>query len=207
MQQPYRSPFAPLPGTTRAPRGVFLDRWGSLLALPLAGEACSSADVQFLPGALQALFRLSKAGWRIYFVGNEPAVAEGRVDDATWAAIEAAIADRLRAAGIVVARTYVCLDHPQGKGGHRNESVYLLPNTGAFYHASHNDGIELRRSWVIGDSTLELVAGWRAGCRLAGVRSGQGLTDGTYHVDPDFVGADLAEVLDVLRRSEDALAA
>ena len=28
------SPFAPLPGMERAPRGLFLDRWGTLMALP-----------------------------------------------------------------------------------------------------------------------------------------------------------------------------
>jgi len=96
---------------------------------------------------------------------------------------------------VLVTRQYACLDHPQGKGTHQADSVYLLPNTGAFYHASHTDGIQLNKSWVIGDSTLELVAGWRAGCRSAGVGTGLGLGDRTFQVDPDFQGRDLAAVI------------
>jgi phosphoglycolate phosphatase-like HAD superfamily hydrolase len=103
----------------------------------------------------------------------------------------------LRCHGVCVERCYACLDDPHnGKGKHQRDSVFLLPNTGAMYHARQHDGVHLGESWVIGDSTPELAAGWRAGCRTAGVRTGQACADGTLEIDVEFQAANLAEALD-----------
>lgn len=203
MHASRRSPYPPLEGTVPAPRALFVDRWGTLLETPPAGFAASPSEVRFHPGALDALFRACQAGWRLYLLGNEEAVARGRLALEAWLEIEKKMLGDLQRAGVAVTRSYVCLDHPEGISGRRNDSVYLLPNTGAFYHAFHVDGIDLPKSWVIGDSTLELVAGWRSGCRMAGVRTGQGLADGTFAVDPEVIGEDLRRVvLELLQRTE-----
>ncbi|MEM7309244.1 MAG: HAD hydrolase-like protein [Planctomycetota bacterium] len=200
------SPFAPIPGTVPAPRGLFVDRWGTLLQTPEAGFARSADDVEFSSGAVDALFRASQAGWCIYLLGNEDAVARGQVSDAAWQEIDARVLEGLGAGGVRIARDYTCLDHPtEGVPGHQKDSVYLLPNTGAFYHAAHEDGIELRKSWVVGDSSLELVAGWRAGLRQAGVRTGLAVGDGTFKVTPDVLGSDLSDVVLGLLELEGAL--
>ncbi|MHC4892591.1 MAG: HAD hydrolase-like protein [Planctomycetota bacterium] len=191
-------PRAPLPGVRISKRGLFIDRWGTLLELPSAGYAKSVDDVRFRPGALDALFRAARDGWNLYLLGNEEDVAFGNVTDDEWRAIDEAIHETLSDYGVALTRSYACVDHPRGRRGHDNDSVYFLPNTGAFYHAAHTDGIELDRSWVIGDSTLELVAGWRAGLRLASVRTGLGLSDGEYDVEPEFHLADICAVLDEL---------
>jgi mannose-1-phosphate guanylyltransferase/phosphomannomutase len=189
------APRGPLPGTRPNPRGLFIDRWGTLLELPPSGSPRSVDDLQFRPGALDALFRASQEGWKLYLIGNEEAVAFGELSDAAWAEIEAALLETLEDYGIPLTRNYACLDHPRGRGKHRNDSVYFLPNTGAFYHASHFDGLEIERSWVIGDSTLELAAGWRAGLKLAAVRSGLALSDGRFEVAPQLDRPDLVGVL------------
>jgi len=188
-------PFAPLPGTVPSPRGLFIDRWGTLLDVPERGFCAEPDEVRFHEGALDALFRAHRAGWNVYLIGNEDAVAFGEVGDESWTSIEARFLGELEGHGVQVKRNYACLDHPDGVGQHRYDSVFLLPNTGSLYHAAHNDRVELSKSWVIGDSTLELVSGWRAGCRLAGVRTGRALGDGTFHVDPEFLAADLAEAV------------
>lgn len=185
-------PFAPLPGTTPAPRGLFVDRWGTLLVEPGEDEKKSAADVRFHQGVVDALFRAHRAGWYVYVIGNEEDVAFGRMPDDDWRAVEARYLGELAAHGVPVRRQYACLDHPKGVSGHRADSAFLLPNTGLLFHAAHNDGIAVDKSWVIGDSTLELVAGWRAGARIAGVRTGRALRDGQFHVDPEFVADDLA---------------
>ena len=97
--------------------------------------------------------------------------------------------------GIPIQRSYACTDDPEGLEPHSKESVFLLPNTGALYHAAQVDGVLLDQSWVVGDSSRELVAGWRAGCRLAGVRTGLAVKDGRFPVDPEMFADDLAGVL------------
>ena len=205
MQASYRSPYPPLEGTVRAPRALFIDRWGTLLQAPPEGYVRTASELAFYPGALDALFRASRAGWRLYLVGNEDAVAFGKLTLPAWEEIEKKMHTDLARAGVPIAKNYVCLDHPEGVAGRRNDSVYQLPNTGPFYHALHNDGINLTRSWVIGDSTLELVAGWRAGVRMAAVLTGQGLQDRAYHVDPEVTSDDLASVVRELLTRTDAL--
>lgn len=193
-------PFAPIPGTTPPPHGLFVDRWGTLLETPERGYARVPDEVRFHEGAVDALFRAVRAGWNVYLLGNEDAVAYGHLAPEAWDAVEEHVLGQLRAAGVLFTRHYACTTRPDGVPGQVGDSVYLLPNTGAFYHASHEDGVELRKSWVIGDSTLELVAGWRSGCRVAGVRTGLGLSDGAFGVEPEFVARSLAEAIDVLLR-------
>jgi D-glycero-D-manno-heptose 1,7-bisphosphate phosphatase len=207
MLHEFRPPFAPLPGTIPHPRGLFIDRWGTLLEAPPRGHAREPDEVRFFPGVLSALFRATRAGWRIYLLGNEDAVAQGELSLEAWQAVEAKILGTLAAGGVVVSRQYACIDHPSGVAGRQGDSVYLLPNTGAFYHASHEDGVELGKSWVIGDSTLELVAGWRAGVRVAAVRTGLALGDRTFGVDPEMWAANLAEALEALLGTREALSA
>ncbi len=203
MHASYRSPYPSLEGTAPAPRALFVDRWGTLFQVPDAGFARTPSEVQFQPGAADALFRASQAGWRLYLIGNEEAVASGRLALDAWKAIEKKIQAELAAAGVPIAAHYACLDHPEGVPGRRNDSVYLLPNTGVFYHATHTHDIDLAKSWVIGDSTLELVAGWRAGLRMAAVRTGLALGDRTFEVDPEVVADDLrAVVQELLQRCE-----
>ena len=192
------SPLPSLPGTIPAPRGLFIDRWGTLLDPPSAGFARNPSEVAFYPGALDALFRAGQAGWRIYLVGNEDHVAQGTVADDAWQSVERHIRSELERAGVNLTRDYACRDHPLGVAGHSKDSVYLLPNTGAFYHAAHTDGIDLAKSWAVGDSTLELVAAWRSGCHMAGVQTGLALSDRTFEVDPELMVEDLAAVVDTL---------
>lgn len=189
------SPFRPLPGSGHSRRGLFIDRWGTLFELPGKGFSSRFEETQFTPGAMDALFRAGQSGWTLYLVGNETSVAFGRLSLSRWEAFEADMLEHLRSHGIPIQRSYACTDHPAGAQAHAKDSVFLFPNTGCLYHAAQVDGIELRRSWVIGDSSLELVAGWRAGCRLAGVRTGLGLADGQLDVEPDVVDATLADVL------------
>jgi histidinol phosphatase-like enzyme len=207
MRRSPLSPFAPLPGTTRRPRGLFIDRWGTLLVLPANQQhGRSASDVVFVEGVLEALFRASQRGWKLYLIGNEEAVARGQVAEQEWNAIQERLLLALTRAGIALQRDYTCTLHPEGEGRFRGDSVYALPNTGAFYHAAHVDGVQLDKSWVVGDSTLELAAGWRAGLRLAGVQSGLALKDATLEVQPELWGTTLSEVLETLLELEAAAA-
>ena len=191
MRRP--QPLRPLAGTEAPLRGLFIDRWGTLVDSKDACLPCGSTPWSFVPRAVDAIFRAQQAGWLIYLIGNESAVADGLVSDSDWLAEERDLLARLAAQGVRVTRNYACLDHPRGKGLHKRPSVFLLPDTGVFFHALQNEAIVLEQSWVIGDSTLELAAGERAGMRTAGVRSGLGLGDRELIVDPQFIATDLAE--------------
>jgi D-glycero-D-manno-heptose 1,7-bisphosphate phosphatase len=202
MPHPSRRNLRPIPGTEPSPRALFIDRWGTLLRLPEDGGLPPFDADLFLPGALEALFRAGQAGWRLYLIGNEDAVAYGRATDLDWTAFQTALAAHLRGHGVSIDRLYACLDHPQGKGQHRRDSVFCLPETGVFFHAAQNDGVVLRQSWVIGDSSLELTAGSRAGCRVLAVRTGLALRDGELDIEPELHAASLSSAIALFLKSE-----
>jgi D-glycero-D-manno-heptose 1,7-bisphosphate phosphatase len=186
-----------LPGTCPPKRALFIDRWGTLLELPKKGFEARFENAEFTPDAVDLLFRAHQADWKIYLIGNEDAVARGKLADSSWEKFEQELIAHLGSFGVPIERNYACLDHPvHGKGAHQRDSVFLLPNTGPMYHAKQHDGIVLEESWVIGDSSLELAAGWRAGCRTAGVRSGLESDDGALEIDPGFYGENLSAVLE-----------
>ena len=61
--------------TTRdLPRGLFIDRWGTLCELPPMGFAKRPSEVEFIPGVLDALYEATRLGWNLYIIGNEEAV-------------------------------------------------------------------------------------------------------------------------------------
>ena len=192
---PSRSPYAPIPGTERPRRAIFLDRWGTLFEQPERGFCASFEDARLVRGASEALFRAQRHGWTIYLIGNEEAVAFGHLSEPDWRALEKQMLAFLDGQGIAVRRNYACIDHPEGKGKRQGHSVFQLPNTGVFYHAVQYDSIRLTDSWVIGDSSLELAAGDRAGCRLAAVRTGRGLQDAELHVEPHLWARDVVDAL------------
>ena len=194
--------LCPIPGTQPPPRGLFIDRWGTLLEEP-NGAFEPFERARFTSRALDALFRVSRTGWRLYLIGNEDAVARGSASDGDWASFETALLAHLRHLGITVTRNYACLEDPiDGRGPHRKGSVFRLPDTGVFFHAVQNDGVALRHSFVIGDSTLEIAAGARAGCRTIAVRTGAGGLDRALAVEPDIQVETLADGLELFLRSE-----
>lgn len=172
-----------------------------MLELPGEGWTNCFRDARFTRGAIDALFHASQAGLAIYLLGNVDPVAFGEQRLEDWQNFQADLHRALREGGVKLTRDYSCTENPAGRKPHDGDSVYLLPNTGAMYHAAQTDGISLRHSVVIGDSSVELVAGWRAGCRTAGVRTGLAVRDRTFQVDPDITGETLAHVVrDVLAR-------
>jgi len=196
----------PLPGTERAPRALFVGRWGALLERP--GEPCKSfREARLAPKAGELLFRATQAGWRLYLVGNEPDVARGRVSDSAWESFQGDLHAHLSGLGIRLLRDYACLDHPQnGKGKHKRESVYRFPNTGALYHALQEDGTDLRASWMISDDVFELASASRAGVRTLSLGCASRVVEGPIEVECEQTASTFAEALtsilagDALRR-------
>ncbi len=186
---------APIPGTEQPRRGLFVDRWGTLLQL-LGGEPGQDfRATEFVRGGVEALHYAANSGWYVYLIGNEEAVAKGRVSDESWNDFQAALDQVLFERGVRIRRSYACLDLPDGVGPHAKKSIFQLPDTGIFFHACQEDGLDLRESWAVGDSTVELVAATRAGLRAAAVRTGLALSDREFDLEPELEGRDLADVV------------
>ena len=58
--------------------------------------------------------------------------------------------------------------------------------------------ISLEKSWMVGDSTADILAGDRAGVQTILVESGYAGKDGKYNVEADFMVEDLSSAVDLV---------
>ena len=64
--------------------------------------------------------------------------------------------------------------------------------------------IDLTRSWMVGDTTIDIQTGKNAGAHTALILTGEAGRDGKYDAVPEIVCADLEQAVDmILEREQD----
>lgn len=178
---------------------VFLDRDGTLNVE--VNHLASVAQFRLIEGAAQAVRRLNREGRLAVVVTNQPVIARGELGWDGLAAIHARMEQDLGQHKAYVDGIYVCPHHPHA--GYSGEMADLKidcdcrkPRTGLIDRAVRELDIDRRRSWMVGDTTSDLMAGRSAGLRTVLVRTGHAGRDGKYPVDADYVCPDLASAVD-----------
>jgi len=158
---------------------VFLDRDGTLNR-EVEGALASVAQLELLPGAAEAAARLAAAGFALVVVSNQSAVARGwcSLDDVRR--VNAELRARLAAAGAPLAGVYVCPHHPEhGAPPYRRACPCRKPQAGLLRRAARELGLDLGRSWIVGDALRDLAAGRALGVRALLVETGKGAREAT----------------------------
>ena len=135
-----------------------LDRDGVLnVKSPEGSYVTSREDFVWLPDAVPALARLSRAGVRLVVVTNQRGVALGRLAEADLDEIHTAMSDDIRAAGGTIAAIYTCTHD-------RDTCDCRKPGIGLFLQAAADDpSLDLADSALVGDSVSDVEAGSRLG--------------------------------------------
>jgi D-glycero-D-manno-heptose 1,7-bisphosphate phosphatase len=143
---------------------VFLDKDGTLVEnLPYNVDP---ARIRLAPGALEAVNRLHRHGFRIAVVTNQAGVALGKFDERALGVVEQRLRDLLAEAGVPLLGMYWCPHHPAGAvARYALDCACRKPNPGLLWKAARDHHIDLERSWMVGDILDDIEAGRRAGCR------------------------------------------
>lgn len=178
---------------------VFLDRDGTIneevnyLKLP--------DQLVLLNGVPEAIKKLNRAGILAIGVTNQPVLARGDVTLDGLKQIHARLDTLLGKKGAYLDRMYVCPHHPdQGFAGEVIELKMHCncrkPLTGLLDQAVKELNISRRNSWMVGDSTADILAGARAGLRTILVNTGYAGRDYKYSANPNYVANDLADAIE-----------
>ncbi len=147
---------------------LFLDRDGVIIE-NRPDYVRSWADVQFLPGALQALAGLRERPEAIILVTNQSAVGRGLLSLDQAIAINQRLLAVIRRAGGRVDAVYLCPHAP------RQGCTCRKPRPGLLLQAAERQRIDLADSALIGDALSDIKAGRAAGlARTVLVRTGRG---------------------------------
>jgi D-glycero-D-manno-heptose 1,7-bisphosphate phosphatase len=138
-------------------RAVFLDRDGVLNRAPVRGgrplsPSCRE-EVELLPGVPEACAKLHHGGFRLVVVTNQPEVARGRLSRDVVEAIHDVLCSRLPLDDV-----RVCYHDDDAECDCRK------PKPGMLLAAAEAWGIDLSRSFMVGDRWRDIEAGRRAGC-------------------------------------------
>ena len=139
-------------------RAVFLDRDGVINRAEVRDgkpyPPVSLAAMEILPGVPEALRALHAEGWLLIVVTNQPDVARGTAKRADVEAINRHLQEALP-----IDEFRTCY-HDAADGCDCRK-----PAPGALLAAAGAHGIDLQRSFMVGDRWRDVEAGARAGCK------------------------------------------
>lgn len=182
---------------------VFLDRDGTIIRE--VHYIARAEDVELLSGAAEAIRLLREAGYACVIVSNQSGVGRGLVrEEAMWQ-VQREVERQLGLAGAALDGAYFCtvappkdadtaadrrsrIDHPDRK-----------PAPGMLLRAARELGLDITRSWMVGDMESDVLAGRNAGVfRVIHVRTGHGASQPAASAQADFSVADLRDATGVI---------
>lgn len=171
----------------RARPFVFLDRDGTLIED--RAYAHRPEDYAVLPGAYGAVAALRRAGFGAVVLTNQSGIGRGVFSASDYAAFESLLLRDFAAHGARLDGCYHCPHAPDAGCACRK------PGTALAERAARELGIDVARSWVIGDKDLDVALGRNLGCRAVLVLTGEGEKHRDRVPSGTPVARDLAEAV------------
>ncbi|MDO8536898.1 MAG: HAD family hydrolase [bacterium] len=181
-------------------KAVFLDRDGTIIRqVELLHKA---SEVKLLPSAARAIKALNKLGFLVIIVTNQPVVARGIIGEKEVDEIHALLVGRLAKSGAKVDAIYFCPHHPEATlKKYRLRCKCRKPEIGMILSAAKKYGINLKISFMVGDSTRDTQAGNNAKLKTILVKTGHGGKDKwQFKARPDFVVNNLSGAVRIIKK-------
>jgi len=181
-------------------KAIFLDRDNTLIENP--GYISNPDQVKLLDGVAEALIELGAMGYKLIVVSNQSGVARGIVTEKVLGEIHKRLEQLLAEKGVYLDRIYYCPYHPDGViPKYRKESDWRKPNPGMLLAAAKELDINLGQSWVIGNSSRDIEAGLRAGCKTILINhSSHYKQPRPGEPKPDYKSVNMKETVNIIKK-------
>lgn len=177
---------------------VFIDKDGTLI---------DNVPYNVDPGLIrlsrragEALALLKRHGFLLFVVSNQSGVARGYFSESAVKGVKMRLAELLTEYGVALDDFYYCPHHPQGSvEEYACPCDCRKPMPGMLLAAARGHGVDLQRSWMVGDILDDVEAGHRAGCRSILIDNGNETEWETSPLRrPDHKVADMREAADII---------
>ena len=178
-------------------KAIFLDRDGTINKYK--GFIRNVEDIELLPEVTEAIKKINNMGYLAIVVTNQPVIARGEVTIEQLEEMHNKIETLLGNEGAYIDGLYYCPHHPdKGYDGEIPELKIKCncrkPEPGMLLKASEDFNIDLEKSWMVGDSKNDIIAGKKAGCKT-------GVID-INDIYADIDGKSLLEIVDKIEQLE-----
>lgn len=154
----------------------------------------SPEELVLLPCAAEAVARLNRAGYITPVITNQSGIGRGLFAAETLEQIHAKLRLEVGATGGRIERIYACPHRPEEGCDCRK------PKPSMILQAAHELGLDLSRSWYVGDKREDILCGQAAKVRTVLVLTGKtrAYDPELFSVPPDFVASDLAQAAEMI---------
>jgi D-glycero-D-manno-heptose 1,7-bisphosphate phosphatase len=160
------------------------------------------------PRSIRAVRLANDAGFQTVVVTNQAGVARGYFEESLILDVHDRIREVLAEGGARLDGMYYCPHHPDaGDPPYRCSCDCRKPRPGMLERARREMGIDLERSFMIGDSPKDVEVGRRVGATTVLVRTGYGQGEidhrsHTWTARPDHVADDLLDAVEWILERE-----
>lgn len=149
-------------------KAIFLDRDGTINKY--VGFLRDIEQFELLDGVTDAIKKINESGYLCIVVTNQPVIARGEVTYEQLDEIHNKMETLLGLEGAYLDGIYICPHHPHK--GYEGEIPELKidcdcrkPKPGMLLRAAKDFNIDLQKSYMVGDSESDILAGKAAGCK------------------------------------------
>ena len=180
-------------------RAIFLDRDGTMNVSK--GFISNADDLELIPGTIEAIKAINKSGALAIVITNQPVIARGECSFEELHNIHNKLKTLLGEKGAFVDDIFYCPHHPdKGFEGEVPELKFdcecRKPKTGMIDEAVKKYNIDLSKSYMVGDSTMDLELARNAGVKSVLVDTGFAGNDGKYDRSCDIEAKDLLDAVE-----------
>ncbi|GMR05361.1 MAG: HAD family hydrolase [Thermodesulfobacteriota bacterium] len=170
---------------------VFLDRDGTIsMDLP-EGYLHKPDDLVLITGAAVAIRRLNGRGVKVIIITNQSGVGRGYFKEEDVQKVNARLEALLSVEGAHIDGIYYCIHRPD------EDCSCRKPQSDLVIRAAGEHGVDLARSFVVGDKASDVELAWRSGAKGVLVMTGLGPAELEKMARrPDHVAPRLIEAVD-----------
>jgi len=173
---------------------VFIDRDGVINRDP--GNFHKIEGLQIFPRVEKAIKLFNKYKIPVIVVTNQPVVARGWITEKGVEEIHRKIENILEEYGTNITKFYFCPHHPNANlVEYRVDCECRKPKTRLFKLAAKEFTLDLKKSFVIGDSFRDIESAKNIGCKSIAVESG---SSDFRDSKPDYKVKDLYEAAELI---------
>lgn len=177
---------------------VFLDRDGTVSEE--VGYMYDESLYKVFPWTGEAIRRVNLNGMKVILATNQSGIQRGYFTESTMHSVHDRLREEIAKAQAKLDSVYFCPHRPDTGCECRK------PQPGMLFQAQRDLGLDLARSYMVGDRYLDVRTGKAAGAMAVLVLTGDGIKEYEQHknaeIQPDFVAKDLAEAVDFILGEE-----
>ena len=169
-------------------------------------------DVVIPPLTIEAFKLISGIDYKKIVITNQTVISRGLSTQSDVSMINDFIINKIfEETGCKIEKMYVCPHHPEATlNQYKKVCECRKPKPGMILQASKDYGINLNKSWMIGDRISDIVAGSTAGCKTILLQTGMHRADPivsdsmNFSVRPDLICKNLFEAAEIITKEYQA---